>query len=131
MGKFLKRSEIFRRWPSTCSAFLLGLAIVLFSAGIVRAQTIPITGVLHRVTEPNGDLKTYIEVIIGDEFGGTLPDVSPTSLFGIPMVLNIIANTPSLLIKLDLLSPVARFLYQLGPRAGIRTSIPSRLSAAL
>ena len=73
MGKFKQEKTIYSRRVFVCSAFLLGLAIVLFSAGIVRAQTIPITGVLHRVTEPNGDLKTYIEVIIGDEFGGTLP----------------------------------------------------------
>ena len=35
---------------------------------------IPITSVLHRVTESDGSLKTYIEVEILDGFVGTLPD---------------------------------------------------------
>ena len=78
MSKTLNGSCIFRRWPSICSAFLLGLAIVLFSAGIVSAQTIPITGSLHRVTEPDRSVKTYIEVIIESGFAvsdESLPDV--------------------------------------------------------
>ena len=73
MGKFKQEKTIYRRRVFVCSAFLLGLAIVLFSAGIVRAQTIPINGVLHRVIESNGDLKTQFEVVIGDDFVGSLP----------------------------------------------------------
>ncbi|WP_372682051.1 LamG-like jellyroll fold domain-containing protein, partial [Desulfosarcina sp.] len=34
---------------------------------------IPITGVLHRVTESDGSLKTYIEVVVEDGFVGALP----------------------------------------------------------